>query len=123
VQITHFRGLTTKLRHFEITALGMIEPPSRFLDEYAFLQRCYCFIEKPIFTLFNENMWIAMTSLRNELKAKTPPRSFPAGRTVWGGIFLSVPLIFPCEVVYSCQQIHPKRTTICRIRKTKPGSI
>jgi len=36
VQITHFRGLTTKLRHFEITALGMIEPSFRFLDEYAF---------------------------------------------------------------------------------------
>ena len=35
VQITHFRGLTTKLRHFEITALGMIVPPFRFLDEYA----------------------------------------------------------------------------------------
>ena len=34
-QTTHFRGLTTKLRHFEIVALGMIEPPPRFSDEYA----------------------------------------------------------------------------------------
>ena len=49
----HFRGLTTKLRHFEITALGMIEPPSRFLDEYAFRQGHYNSRGKPIFTLFS----------------------------------------------------------------------
>ena len=53
VQITHFRGLTTKLRQFEIAALGMIEPPSRFLDEYAFRQGHYNSRGKPIFTLFN----------------------------------------------------------------------
>ena len=53
VQITHFRGLTTKIRHFEITALGMIDPPFRFLDEYACRQGHYNSREKPIFTRFN----------------------------------------------------------------------
>jgi len=50
----HFRGLTTKLRQFEIAALGMIEPPFRFLDEYAFRQGHYNSREKPIFTRFNQ---------------------------------------------------------------------
>lgn len=49
----HFRGLTTKLRQFEIAALGMIEPPSRFLDEYACRQGHYNSRGKPIFTRFN----------------------------------------------------------------------
>jgi len=44
-----FRGLTTKLRQFEIEALGMIEPLSRFFDEYACPIVAQIFKRKPFF--------------------------------------------------------------------------
>ena len=42
----------------------MIEPPSRFLDEYAFRQGHYNSRGKPIFTLFNGKYVLKNTLIR-----------------------------------------------------------
>ena len=55
-------------------------------------------------------------------KSGNAPQSSPAGRCYERWNTPAAPLIFPGEVIYSCQQIHPERAATCRV-PTKPNSI
>ena len=116
----HFRGLMTKLRQLEIAALGMIEPPSRFLDECAFRQGHYNSREKPIFTRFN-GKYVLINTLFNTF-------CFPVfAQSNFSHILFytrnkhppAKPVVFHMRAKPSVPRARVKRvSTICQLRRT-----